>query len=347
MNQILDYSENVVIYGQPGAGKSTSMKFLCQEIITSKTLTTPIVIRFRELNPKWGQKWTDNLSISKKILQILGINLVNLKTKDDTTLTFNDYQRFAINSLNYLKVTLILDGFDEISSEEQKEFISAEIRKLSLNLSQSKFILTSRTGDFDLLLDNTKVYEISPLKKEQIKEFIETWIDNPEQASDLHSQIMNSPIRDTAERPLTLGHLCSIYDKSVHKKIPEKPKSVYRLIVQMLLKEWNESRGIKRTSKYANFEVDRKEEFLYNLAYLLTAKYNAIEFNKAILKDVYKTLANSFNLPLSEVDTVLSELESHNGIFIQTGFDTYEFSHLSLQEYLTARYIVSLGTTPK
>ena len=27
MNHILDYSENVVIYGQPGAGKSTSMKF--------------------------------------------------------------------------------------------------------------------------------------------------------------------------------------------------------------------------------------------------------------------------------------------------------------------------------
>ena len=99
-------------------------------------------------------------------------------------------------------------------------------------------------------------------------------------------------------------------------------------------------------SKYSSFEVDRKEDFLYNLSYLLTVKYNTIKFNKELLKEVYKILANNFSLPLNEVDSVLDELESHNGLFVQSGFDEYEFSHLSLQEYLTAKYIVSIGTIP-
>ena len=347
ISEILKYKNNVAIYGGPGAGKSTSMKFLCQEIFSEKNISTvPIVIRFREIYPKWGEKWSDELSISKKILNIFGITLINQNTKDSSGINFQDYQRFSINLLNSLKCTLILDGFDEISSIEQKDFITDEIRKLTLNLEEAKFIVTSRTGDFNVLLENTFKYEIAPLSDKQIKEFIFKWLENERQSNDLFNQIKNSPFNDTAVRPLTLGQLCNIYDSSPTKKIPEKPKSVYRLVLQLLLKHWSESRSIKRISKYANFEIDRKEEFLFNLAYLLTVKYNTIKFNGEILKEVYHSLAPNFGLPANEVEIVLNELESHNGIFVQSGYDTYEFSHLSLQEFLTASYVVSIGTIP-
>jgi hypothetical protein len=40
------------------------------------------------------------------------------------------------------------------------------------------------------------------------------------------------------------------------------------------------------------------------------------------------------------MEEVVRELESHTGILVQSSFETFEFSHLSLQEYLAAHYIV-------
>jgi hypothetical protein len=37
---------------------------------------------------------------------------------------------------------------------------------------------------------------------------------------------------------------------------------------------------------------------------------------------------------------VAREIESHTGLLVQTGFETYEFAHRSLHEYLCAEYIV-------
>jgi predicted NACHT family NTPase len=350
LTEILTQNKHIAIYGGPGSGKSTSMKYLCQQIFSRPDLfdsnRPPIVVRFRELNPRYGEVWHVRKSISKKILDELGIKLVDPKQQKLVEDNFEEFQRTAIRLLNSLKAILILDGFDEISSLEQKQFYADEIRKFSINLSESTFIITSRTGDFNVDLDNTLKYEIAPLSEPQIREFIKNWLQDAIQTNDLFNQIRNSPFNDTAVRPLTLSQLCSIYDRSPNKKIPEKPKSVYSLVVQLLLKEWNESRGVNKISKYAGFEIDRKEEFLYNLAYLLSVKYNAIKFNKYLLREIYKTLANNFSLPPNEVDVVLDELESHNGLFVQSGYDTYEFSHLSLQEYLTAKYIVSIGTIP-
>ncbi|MDF7807876.1 hypothetical protein P4E94_10545 [Pontiellaceae bacterium B12219] len=40
------------------------------------------------------------------------------------------------------------------------------------------------------------------------------------------------------------------------------------------------------------------------------------------------------------------EIESHTGLFIQSGYDSFEFAHRSLQEYLAAEYIVRLPSIP-
>jgi hypothetical protein len=44
---------------------------------------------------------------------------------------------------------------------------------------------------------------------------------------------------------------------------------------------------------------------------------------------------------------VINELETHNGLFITSGFDQFEFAHKSLQEFLTAEYLVKLPIIPK
>ena len=241
LTEILKNDKHIVIYGGPGTGKSTSMRFLCQEIFNNEKLfhnsRTPIVIRFRELNPKWGEVWSLQKCISKKILDEFGIKIIDSKKQSKIEDDFLEYFKVASKLLDGLKSILILDGFDEISSTDQKIFYSEEIYKLSINLKVAKFIITSRTGDFNIDLANTHKYEIAPLSKDQIKEYIINWLEDEKQSNDLFNQINNSPYFDTAARPLTLSQLCAIYDKSPNKKIPEKPKSIYSLVMRIKSRE--------------------------------------------------------------------------------------------------------------
>jgi hypothetical protein len=186
-------------------------------------------------------------------------------------------------------------------------------------------------------------FELTPLSRPQIAIFASRWL-GPEDGDRLLLQIAKSTYSDTAIRPLTIAHLYAIYERA--GRIPDKPKTVYRKIVNLLLEEWDEQRSVKRESAYANFEVDRKSEFLANLAYVLTMSVKRSAYSKDDLISAYERIYDNFGLPSGEAAKVAKELETHTGLFVRSGYDTFEFSHKSLQEYLTAEFIVRLPAVP-
>ncbi len=135
------------------------------------------------------------------------------------------------------------------------------------------------------------------------------WLGNKSKAENLIKEIQNSPFADTAIRPLNLAHLCAIYERI--GKIPDKPKTVYKKIINLLLEEWDEQRSVKRNSSYANFETDRKFEFLSNLSFMLTTSLNRSVFSSADLIKVYKKIHKDFGLEADEMKQVVNELETH------------------------------------
>jgi hypothetical protein len=141
-----------------------------------------------------------------------------------------------------------------------------------------------------------------------------------------------------------LAHLCAIFDRS--RRIPEKPKSVYRRIVELLLEKWDEERSVVRKSAYAHFEADRKAEFLANLAFEITSELKTSSFTREGLICCYRKINENFGLPNSQAERVVDELETHTGLILKSGRETFEFSHKSLQEYLTADFIVKLPSIP-
>lgn len=381
--------EHIILLGQPGAGKTTTIKRIVQNLITYPEKSKhqfPILIRLRELDNLKDELTVENI-LTSKILEILGIdinltfdkkdidtvneikkfiqkdkvikklmegkkfnnniesilqsaaNLILLNTKEQKRL-FNIYVAELIDSLNIL---ILLDGFDELKLGFKHSVIK-EFTNLSYQLSKSRIILTSRIGEIEKDIQNTIVYEVAPLSKNQIQKFIHKWVEDDLKAETFYKQLSKSTYSDTAMRPLTLAHLCAIYDR--YNRIPDKPKSAYDKILNLLLEEWDAQRGINRTSKYSNFSTFEKKEFLSNLAYILSTCYQTTVFNRNILTDVYKKIYSKFNLPEKELEKVINELESHTGIFIQTGYNNYEFSHKSLQEYLTAIYILKLPNLP-
>ena len=350
-HQIFDAGTNhIVLLGQPGAGKTTSMKYLCQlllydENFQSERFAFPILIKFRDLNN--ANISSDTLLISDVIYNILGLTIdwpAELKKDEAFSERKSIRERFVISVLEEFKVLLILDGFDELIQGRRRDIAIKEITSLAISLDQSTLIVTSRTGDFKYSIENAAQYEISPLGKDQIRFFARRWLSSDQKASEFLEKVYSTPFADTAIRPLTLAHLCAIYERT--DSIPEKPKTVYKKIVHLLLEEWDQQRDVKRESKYAHFEVDRKYEFLCHLAYHLTTTLQVTTFSTQNLITAYESIYDEYGLVKQEVRQVVSEIETHTGLILQSGYEHFEFAHKSLQEFLTAEYLVKLPTIP-
>lgn len=224
LNALFEHAEaHIVLLGQPGAGKTTSMKHLCQEFFTSENflqdLAFPILIKFRDLNGV--QIKLDTTILVEEIYKILGLKIEFLESLLDEERSALR-EKLVISILEELRVLLILDGFDELMDTRVREKAITDIRTLAEHLEYSKMIVTSRTGDFVYSINNAAPYEICPLTEVQIATFAQKWLNDNHQAKDFLRRIYESPFADTTIRPLTLAHLCAIYERI--GKIPDNPE---------------------------------------------------------------------------------------------------------------------------
>ncbi len=206
---------------------------------------------------------------------------------------------------------------------------------LSVKASGVKIIVTTRSGDYNTIMEGFCIIEICPLTPEQIEVIARRWIEDPH---DFLNCLKELPYYDIADRPLLLTQLIIIYQK--YAFLPEQPSDVYKRIIRLLLEEWDAQRSIKRTTKYSRFDNERKEDFLAELAYHLTYVVQEKQFSENQLINVYDNIYKKYNLPLNEGRQVAQEIQTHNGIIISGPDNTYEFSHLSIQEYLCASYLI-------
>lgn len=340
---------HIVILGQPGAGKTTSMKYLCQSIFFNEEFyptefKIPILVKLRDFNNRSQSKNNTGLIIEYLFnLFRLRINIDDLKEKPNQEYINRLKESIVLEIIEKNKILLIIDGFDELVYGTHRDTVINEITDLANYLESSRLILTSRTADYEYSLENISVFEISPLNNGQILDFAEKWLGN-EEAKKFLNEVKNSPYQDTSIRPITIAHLCAIYERI--GKIPEKPKTVYRKIVNLLIDEWDEQRKVKRTSKYAMFEADRKFEFLSDLAYHLTIRSGRAIFSKLTFLKVFDDIYINYDLEKENANELVKDIESHTGLFIKSGYEQFEFAHKSIQEYLTAEYIVRLPKIP-
>jgi hypothetical protein len=341
-----DDAHHYILLGNPGAGKTTTMKFLCNKMIHTELFHDkyrfPLLIRLRELNTRKSQTLSPVIDY---IYKTLGLRVdFDVMAKNDQEEMYWQKQKLIISTLNELGVLLVLDGFDEVVGNDLRNSVMVDIRILTEKLLNSKLILTSRTGDFNYVVNGTRQFEICPLSPDQIELFASRWLNNTENAEKFLYQVMASPFADTSIRPLTLAHLCALFER--RGEIPDKPKNIYKKIIDLLLDEWDQQRSVKRDSLYANFGTDRKSEFLSNFSFALTTQTKSTSFTEDNLKNAYQHVYRDFGLPKEDAQIVVKELETHTGILLQSGYKDFEFSHKSLQEYLTASYMVRLPSIP-
>jgi hypothetical protein len=293
----------------------------------------PLLVRLRDLRAKE--------SLIEAILGILGVSLRFIEKLDRKA---RERARLGvlIQLLGDLRGIVMLDGLDELHPDV-RDPVTNEIRLLLRYCSGYRVLVTCRTADFSRL-ENTVGYSIEPLSDAQVKTFAQQWL-GQDRAQDLLEKIREAPYTGSQVLPLTLAHLCAIYERT--GSVPEKPKTIYGKIVRLLLNEWDEQRSVQRASSFSNFPVDRKEEFLRALAFELTERQLRGSFDFIQIERAYRAVCDSFRLSESDCRRVLKEIEAHTGLILETSSETYDFAHRTFQEYLAAEFILRLPVFPR
>ncbi len=343
IEEIINSSDShLIILGGPGAGKTTTVKKICQSLLFEDKIIDykfPILINLRDLSK--------DQNIYKALKDILGINILMDHKKEKTQILIenkNLIEKYINSYLESLNAIVILDGLDEVNPLKLNEF-GKEIKSLILNLTKSLVIVTSRSASYDLNLNNSTEYELCNLNKSQTKKFVENWFTNKEVSDSFLEEIENSKFYDFSLKPISLAHLCAIYERT--KKFYDKPKSIYKKLVRILIEEWDEQRDIVRESNYSDFDNDRKFDFLSHLSYDLTIRFDKKVYFEEDLKDSFLNINESFGLPKNQCLKVIKEVEAHTGILIQSSYSTFEFVHKSMQEYLAAEHMIKMPEIPR
>ncbi len=126
------------------------------------------------------------------------------------------------------------------------------------------------------------------------------------------------------------------------QRFPNNRSSLYRKALRILLEEWAAEKRILRDDIYEGLSIEQEEILLSEIAYD-GMKDDHLFFDKRRLSaQIRGFLAGNLNAPKGlDSEKVLNAIEVQQGILVERMEDQYSFSHLTLQEYLAAQYLVN------
>ena len=337
--EAVEHYPKLMVLGKPGSGKTTFLKYLAIQCSFGNFLgnVVPIFITLRDFAEAKNQ-----LSCLAFIVGLLS----------NSGLTENQITELIKQG----KALILFDGLDEIREEDTNQAIK-QIREFSDQYHTNRFVITCRIAAREYTFEKFTEVEVADFNHKQIKTFTEKWFQLKD--LDLAKRFMqqlqsNPPIEELATNPLLLTLLCLEFEDS--GDFPTDRAELYKRGIATLLIKWDAKRGIERSDAcgtayteqvYKKLSVQRKQDLLSQIA-LTTFERKDYFFKQ---RDVEGYIADYIrNLPDAQTDpealqldseVVLKSIEAQHGLLVERARGIYSFSHLTFQEYFTARKIVT------
>ena len=323
------------ILGKPGAGKTTFLKHTALRAIRHEIKKVPIFVSLKELSDS-------------------GMGLLDFIVHQFAVHRFPNPAPFVEDLLKDGAGLLLFDGLDEVNLEgERRATLIAQLNDFVYQYSDCPMLLTCRVAATDYSFTQFEYVEMADFDTEQMGRYIDFWFVRDEVKRDncrraLLEEESNKGVRELAQVPLLLSLLCLVYDE--RNEFPPNRDEIYEEALRALLLKWDASRNIARDKIYAELSYKHK---LRLLTYVAADTFEKGEYflpEKRVVGLLEDYLARVPGVTEPDGEQVLAAMEAQHGIFVERARRIHSFSHLTLQEYLTARYIVdneARGTLPR
>ena len=336
-------NQKLMIFGKPGSGKTTFLKhiaIMCNEG-EFQPYRVPVFIQLRTYIESVRSEGDYDLKkyIEKKLIATAHL-------KKDRVREIVDYGRLLI----------LLDGLDEVPIDDASE-VRSQINKIAQEWCKNRIVITCRIAAYEhTFLDFTEV-EISDFDICQVENFARNWFlsrlgktSGKDALKEFMSKIQApeyEPVKEIAVTPILLTLTCLVFQEK--EDFPENRYKLYEDGLDILIARWDKRRSIKRNNEgiYKQFSSQERMK-LFSYIAATTFEKSEYFFERDKLRSlislyVKEELSSNFNKFLKQedenADGVINTIEVQHGLLVERAHDIFSFSHLTFQEYFTARKI--------
>ncbi|CAN1213405.1 Signal transduction protein [Tumidithrix helvetica PCC 7403] len=320
--------QKLVVLGKPGAGKTTFMKYLAMSCLAGKFHgeLVPIFVTLKAYAEDREQPSLENYILTEFQKREVAGDTVKRLLKEGRAL-------------------ILLDGLDEVKKEDDRR-VKQDIDRFSRDWLNNRFAITCRIAAREYEFEKFTEVEVADFDSQQIETFVNNWFREKDEsiAKRLLDRLKdNKPVKELATNPLLLTLLCLVFGE--RNDFPPKRSELYNEGLEILMKKWDAKRDIEREQIYKHLSPQNKEDMLGHIAFNTFA--NGEYFFRQ--EDLHRQIKDYIcNLPEASADpevlrldseVVLKAIEHHHGLLVERARNIYSFSHLTFQEYFTAREI--------
>jgi predicted NACHT family NTPase len=321
--------DKLMILGKPGAGKTTFLKWLALQCNEGKfnQNRVPLFVTLKEFAEAEGQP--DLLSFIIKQLTECGVE---------------NGQEVVASILQAGRSIILLDGLDELKAQDHDRIINT-IRHTTQQYDSNQFVMTCRIAAKEYVFEKFTEVEVADFDDGQIADFSYKWFQSkdPVKVIQFPQELKANPgLTELATNPLLLTLLCLVFEEG--GRFPVNRSELYKEGLDVLLKKWDAKRNIKRQEVYKQISLQRKEDLLSQVAYK-AFQQNDYFFKQIFVEEQIRDYIR--NLPNASTETetlqldseaVLNSIAAQHGLLVERARGIYSFSHLTFQEYFTARW---------
>ena len=333
---LANQKQYLMVLGSPGVGKSTFLRKMGLEALkTGGQLQRKYIPVFIELKEFKGET----------------LDLKQAIATEFETCGFPAAADFTASMLDQGKLLVLLDGLDEVPTHNFNQVIE-HIEDFVDQYDQNGFVVSCRIAAYKTSFRRFTDVTIAEFDDDQIEQFIQRWfsseLDHQAGTAQIYWELLqheeNKAAKELAQTPLLLTFLCLVYDRQ--QTLPNIRSKLYDKALDILLSEWAAQKRLERNPIYKDFHPDLEKQLLAEIAHNSFERDQLFFSKDDIVPRMTDFLADTLDAPKSlDGAAVLKAIEVQQGILVERATDTYSFSHLTLQEYLTALHIVDLQLT--
>ena len=338
--QVANDKQYLMLLGGPGIGKSTFLRKVGLEALKGKDGSfahecIPVFLELKNFRE-------DQIDIKALII------------KEFETCGYPYPEHLTKVVLESGKLIIFFDGLDEVPRANVDNVIR-KIEDFVDRYSQNRFIASCRIAAYKGGFKRFTEVEMADFDDTQMHTYIKNWFDSTpyQHRKQLDDQMgtaeqcwetLNAPehqaTKELALNPLLLTLLCMVYDNS--QNFQRNRASLYEDAFNIFLKEWAAEKRVNRGASINQYLDIADERRMLSKIAAENLEANRLFFTEdELIAQIQDFGDGNANTPETfNASKVMETILIDQGLFVEQVRDSYSFSHLTFQEYLTANYII-------